>query len=87
MERFDLEQGTKRCTTNGTIGGLVAQRVRTTVAQAQMSTREDEGVSHVAHADDALGTIVFGVLVASLLLQISNFYTPVKKICKLYFAI
>lgn len=63
LQRADLQQRAEGRAADGAVVGLVAQRVRARVAQAQVAARQDERVAHVAHADHALGAAVLRLLV------------------------
>lgn len=67
LQRADLQQRAEGRAADGAVVGLVAQRVRARVAQAQVAARQDQRVAHVAHADHALRPAVLRLLVRTRL--------------------
>lgn len=61
--RSDLQQSSERRSANRAVVGLVAQRVRTSVAQAKVSAGQDERVPYVRHTNDALRTRVVQLVI------------------------
>jgi hypothetical protein len=54
------------------VADLVSQRVGARVAQTEVAARQDERVPYVAHADDALRSVVLRVLVPASLQERSK---------------
>lgn len=54
LQGADLQQGAEGRAADGAVVGLVAQRVGARVAEAQVPARQDQRVTHVAHADHTL---------------------------------
>lgn len=66
---FDLEKSSERSPADRAIVSLVSQRVRTRVAQAEMSAWQNQSVSDVAHADHTFTAIVIGFIINRNLVQ------------------
>ena len=63
LNSSDLEQSPEGSSADWAVVRLISEAVCTGVAKAEMPTGEDDGVSEVDHADDALRTAVVEVIV------------------------
>jgi len=68
----------------GAVVSLVSQRISTAVTKTQMSTGQDECVPNVRHADDALVSVVFKLIIIILLQVQENIGINYQKISKLH---
>ena len=61
-DRADLEQGAKGCPTDGTVVGLVAQAVSAGIAEAEVTTGQDQSVPGIGEADHTLRSRIAFIL-------------------------